>query len=85
MSDLISSFLEFFLEIFLEIKFWVKHGKQRKYEKDNNLPKSFVWAPYTIQFVIAFLIIIPIFTLAVFYISVKLKIKIPKYKCHNGY
>ena len=70
MSDLISSFLEFFLEIFLEIKFWVKHGKQRKYEKENNLPKSIVWAPYTKQFLIIFLIIMPIFSLSVLFISV---------------
>lgn len=56
MADLISSILE----IFLEIKYWIKHGKQRKYEKENNLPKKIVWYPYSKQFFILFLIFIPV-------------------------
>ncbi|KGL62723.1 type II secretion system protein GspG [Polaribacter sp. Hel1_85] len=66
MSDLISSILE----IVLEIKYWIKHGKQRKYEKENNLPKSIVWAPYTKQFFILFLIFIPVCFLFIFLTSI---------------
>ena len=61
---------DFFLEIFLEIKYWIKHGKQRKYEKENNLPKSIVWAPYTKQFFILFLIFIPVCFVFVFFTSI---------------
>jgi hypothetical protein len=50
MANLIS----FFLEIYLDIKYWIKHKKQRKFEKENNLPKSIVWYPYIKQFAILF-------------------------------
>lgn len=66
MSELISSILE----IFLEIKYWIKHRKQRKFEKENNLPKRIVWFPYTKQFVIILLFILPIFTLITLFVSV---------------
>jgi hypothetical protein len=39
MPDLIA----FILEIYLDIKHWFKLKKRRKYEKENNLPKSNVW------------------------------------------
>jgi hypothetical protein len=62
--------IDFVLEIFLEIKYWIKHGKQRKHEKENNLPKSVVWAPYTKQFFILFLIFIPVCFVFIFFISI---------------
>lgn len=62
--------IDFVLEIFLEIKYWIKHGKQRKHEKENNLPKSVVWAPYTKQFIIIFIIFIPVCFVFIFFTSI---------------
>jgi len=56
MSDLIS----FFLDCYLDIKYLIKYRKQRKHEKENNLPKKIVWYPYSKQFFILFLIFIPV-------------------------
>ena len=49
-------FIDFVLEIFLEIKYWIKHRKQRKYEKENKLPKRIVWYPYAKQFAVLYVI-----------------------------
>ena len=61
---------DFFLEIFLEIKYWIKHGKQRKYEKENNLPKSIVWHPMAKPLLIFFIIFIPVCFVFVFFTSI---------------
>lgn len=62
MSDLIA----FILDIYLDIQHWIKHKKQRKFEKENNLPKSIVWHPMTKPLFILFIIIVPVSTLLFF-------------------
>ena len=62
--------LDFVLEIYLDIKHWVKYKKQRKHEKENNLPKRIVWPPYTKQFIIIFIIFIPVCFVFIFFISI---------------
>lgn len=55
--------LDFFahiLDLILEIQYWLKIKKRRKFEKENNLPKSMVWHPLTKPSLILFLILIPI-------------------------
>ncbi|WP_405564560.1 type II secretion system protein GspG [Polaribacter sp. Asnod6-C07] len=59
MAELIAEILEWYLEI----KYLIKHKKRRKFEKENNLPKSIVWHPMTKPFLIAFPIFIIIFAL----------------------
>jgi len=61
----VSEFIAEILEIYLEIKYWIKHKKRRKYEKENNLPKSIVWHPITKPLLIFF----PIFFICVFLFS----------------
>ncbi|WP_339659486.1 hypothetical protein [uncultured Polaribacter sp.] len=54
--------LDFFaliLDCILDIQYWFKTKKRRKFEKENNLPKSIVWHPLTKPFLILFLILIP--------------------------
>lgn len=58
MLDFFILSLEIILDFFLEIQYWLKIKKRRKFEKENNLPKSFVWPPYTKQFLILFAIFI---------------------------
>jgi hypothetical protein len=62
--------IDFVLEIFLDIKHWVKYKKQRKHEKENNLPKRIVWPPYTKQFIIIFIIFIPVCFVFIFFTSI---------------
>jgi hypothetical protein len=62
--------LDFVLEIYLDIKHWVKYKKQRKHEKENNLPKRIVWPPYTKQFIIIFIIFIPVCFVFIFFTSI---------------
>ncbi|WP_158839382.1 hypothetical protein [Polaribacter sp. L3A8] len=64
MADLIS----FFLDIYLDIKYWIKYKKQRKFEKENNLPKSIVWYPYIKQFAILFSVLFAVYFLVVIFI-----------------
>ena len=64
-----ADFILCILELYLDIKFWIKYGKQRKHEKENNLPKKIVWYPYSKQFFIIFLIFIPVTSLFVFFTS----------------
>lgn len=66
MADLLS----FVLDIYLDILHWIKYKKQRKFEKENNLPKSIVWHPMTKPLFIFFLIVIPISTLLFFFTSI---------------
>ena len=47
-------------ELILDIMFWKKTNKRRKFEKENNLPKSIVWHPLTKPILYFFLIITPI-------------------------
>lgn len=54
MADLIG----FILEIYLDIKHWINVKKRRKFEKENNLPKSIVWHPITKPLLIFFIIFI---------------------------
>ena len=61
MAELFSEILEWYLDI----KYWIKHKKRRKFEKENNLPKSIVWHPMTKPLLIAF----PIFLLTFALIS----------------
>ncbi|APZ46142.1 hypothetical protein BW723_07450 [Polaribacter reichenbachii] len=68
MADLISGILE----LYLEIQYWIKHKKRRKFEKENNLPKSIVWHPMTKPLLIAFPIFIITFAL-ISYFSLKNK------------
>jgi len=63
-----SNFLSFFLETYLDIKFWIKYKKQRKFEKENNLPKSIVWYPHIKQFAILFSILFAVYFLVLFFI-----------------
>lgn len=59
MAELIAEILEWYLDI----KYWIKHKKRRKYEQENNLPKSIVWHPITKPLLIAFPIFIIFFSL----------------------
>ena len=59
MAELIAIILEWYLDI----KYWIKHKKRRKFEKENNLPKSIVWHPITKPLLIAFPIFIICFSL----------------------
>ncbi|PQJ79682.1 type II secretion system protein GspG [Polaribacter porphyrae] len=54
MADLIA----FILELYLDIKHWFKVKKRRKFEKENNLPKSIVWHPINKPLLIFFLLFI---------------------------
>jgi heme/copper-type cytochrome/quinol oxidase subunit 2 len=61
----VSDLITLILELYLDLVFWVKHKKRRKYEKENNLPKSIVWHPITkplFIFLILFIISFSIFS-----------------------
>ncbi len=59
MAELIAEILGWYLDI----KYWIKHEKRRKFEKENNLPKSIVWHPMTKPLIIVFPIFIIFFAL----------------------
>jgi Na+/melibiose symporter-like transporter len=62
----VSDLITLTLELYLDIVFWMKHKKRRKYEKENNLPKSIVWHPITkplFIFLILFIISFSIFSI----------------------
>ncbi|WP_334056061.1 type II secretion system protein GspG [Polaribacter sp. P097] len=59
MAEIIAEILGWYLDI----KYWFKHKKRRKFEKENNLPKSIVWHPITKPLLIAFPIFIICFSL----------------------
>ncbi|WP_165733897.1 hypothetical protein [Polaribacter sp. 20A6] len=60
-------FIGCILDTYLDIKHWFKTKKRRKYEKENNLPKSIVWHPMTKPLLIFFIIITPIIFLFSFF------------------
>lgn len=63
--------LDFFaliLDCILDIQYWFKTKKRRKFEKENNLPKSIVWHPLTKPLLVFFLISIPL-SFIFFYLS----------------
>lgn len=66
MPDLIA----LILDTYLEIKHWIKHNKQRKLEKENNLPKSIVWHPMTKPLLFFFLIITPFSFMLFFFTNI---------------
>ncbi|MFY9243038.1 MAG: type II secretion system protein GspG [Polaribacter sp.] len=47
-----AEFIGCILELYLDIKHWFQIKKRRKFEKENNLPKSIVWHPMTKPFVV---------------------------------
>ena len=55
------------LGLYLDIKFWIKHKKRRKFEKENNLPKSIVWHPITKPLLIFFVLFIVSFSIFSFF------------------
>lgn len=61
-------FIGYILETYLDIKYWFNTKRRRKYEKENNLPKSIVWHPLTKPLFIFFIIIIPVIFLFSFFI-----------------
>lgn len=40
-----ADFFAFILGLYLDIKHWFKVRKRRKFEKENNLPKKYIWHP----------------------------------------
>ena len=65
MGDLIA----FILELYLDIKHWFKVKRRRKFEKENNLPKKYIWHPLDKLFLISFLLIIITLYLRFFFFS----------------
>jgi hypothetical protein len=59
MADLIS----LILDLYLDIKHWFTVKKRRKFEKENNLPKSIVWHPLTKPLLFFFILSISCFSL----------------------
>ena len=53
-----SDFISLILELYLDFQHWIKTKKRRKFEKENNLPKSIVWHPITKPLLIFFLLFI---------------------------
>jgi hypothetical protein len=58
-----SNLIAFILEIYLDIKHWFKVQKRRRFEKENNLPKSIVCHPITKPLFIFFLLFIISFSI----------------------
>jgi general secretion pathway protein G len=52
----LADFIAFILALYLDIKHWFKVKKRRRFEKENNLPKSFVWHPMTMPLLLFFTI-----------------------------
>ncbi|MBU3010190.1 type II secretion system protein GspG [Polaribacter vadi] len=59
MAELIAEILGWYLDV----KYLIKHKKRRKFEQENNLPKSIVWHPMTKPLLISFPIFLIIFAL----------------------
>lgn len=79
MSDLIS----LVIEIYLDIKYWFDVKRRRKFEKENNLPKKYIFHPLTKVFLVLFFISVPIIFISVYFKSKNLGEIITKEKITN--